>query len=139
MKIFISVLLGLSFSMVWGNSNSCDANPEEFITPCDNGDVYACKTLKKCYITPCRNGDSLACQMLGANFIVIGVERDDTLSVRKGSHYKTKKVGKLSHSAIKINILECKKKSKKSVWCKIEHYGIRGWVNRKYLEYYPID
>ena len=140
MRIFRTIVVTmLLLSSAWANGDSCDADPEEFIGACDNGNAQACKTLNKCYINPCSKGDSHACKMLGRNFIVIGVEKGDTLSVREGSHYKTKKLGDLSYSAINIKILECEKKSKKSTWCKIEHYNIHGWVNRKYLKYYPIN
>ncbi|EPJ46847.1 MAG: hypothetical protein OFPII_17070 [Osedax symbiont Rs1] len=59
---------------------------------------------------------------------VIQVKADDSLNIRKTTHYKSKKIGTLAFNDNCIKRLSCTGK-----WCKIQQQSITGWVHRKFI------
>ncbi len=68
---------------------------------------------------------------------VIEIRSDDVLNVREGSSTSTKIIGKLSYDAVGIEVVECRKTSRGSTWCKVKHPSVKmGWVSQRYITPY---
>ncbi len=72
--------------------------------------------------------------LLAQTYAVTGVQENDTLNVRVQPHYKSNKIGELSHDAFGIIVNECEGK-----WCNIQYLDMdgivyHGWVSKRYLK-----
>ncbi len=66
-------------------------------------------------------------------FIVVGVESDDTLNVRSGAGVDNDVVGELPYNAVGVDLLAEDVLVDGSPWQEIEYEEIRGWVNRSFI------
>ncbi|MBS1788165.1 MAG: SH3 domain-containing protein [Acidobacteria bacterium] len=68
-----------------------------------------------------------------ANYAVFGVEDGDSLNVRQSPGAKANVIGNLAHDATGIRFAGKSHKIGNSIWAKINHQGLTGWVNQNFL------
>ena len=70
--------------------------------------------------------------MANQAYKVVGVNNNDTLSVREHPTSSSRKINTLDYNARDIFLISCTK-IKKSTWCQLEDASA-GWVNKRYLK-----
>lgn len=63
---------------------------------------------------------------------VTGVDRWDTLNVRRWPASYSRKVGELN-PGVRVWVERCIEVERSADWCLIERNGLEGWVNSRYL------